>query len=75
MLQDAKHIERIILVPVVQRVRAVVRIKLVLADGDTRKAAAALRTQPLVADSLVAMRLDQRCQVMATVELRNDFGQ
>ncbi|MNJ36976.1 hypothetical protein D3C77_317810 [compost metagenome] len=51
------------------------RIELAAYDGHSRVATAAVRTQPLVTSTLVAMGFDQRCDVVTAVELGNDLWQ
>ncbi|MNP57290.1 hypothetical protein D3C76_1521030 [compost metagenome] len=74
MHQDAIDVECVILVAVAQRIRAVVRVQLAIADGDARQATAALRAEPLAIDPLVPMRLDQCGDVVPAIEFRYDLG-
>ncbi|MCY1529841.1 hypothetical protein D9M68_650090 [compost metagenome] len=68
MLEQAEHIEGIVLVPVRQRVRAVVREHPALRHRHTRQPGAALRAEPLLPALLVPVRLQQVLHVVRLVE-------
>ncbi|MDT4837855.1 hypothetical protein FQZ97_715980 [compost metagenome] len=75
VLEDAEHIEGVILVPIGERIGAMVREQAAFADGDPRQAGAGMRTQPLPPVPGVAVRFQQALQVMRPVERLNHLGQ
>ena len=74
MLKQAKHLKCIVLMTIGQRISAVVRVQLVIGNGDARQAGAALRVEPFAAALDVAVRAQQFFNIMTAVELINHRG-